>query len=212
MSTTSRREQEEEPLLADSEPRTKSKGSSVARFALYSLGAIFISLIVLSVADMGWDVSRDIAVNAPIKYAATVLNDVATWPRWDVDLKKCDLDKGATQPAIGVTGTLHMKFGMSFPMSFVDVNLPDRVAYSTPFTGANLNWYWQFPAEKRTDTQFTTQMGVSCTGPLCWAYGLMLKNPSLKAFDKCLPLLKQCIEGEATGNPVPFVPDPDPTK
>ncbi|KXS20926.1 hypothetical protein M427DRAFT_41103 [Gonapodya prolifera JEL478] len=203
---------EEEPLLSSDSPATRAPRSTAKRisiFLLYGFVALASITALLSVTDMGWNVFREISVNADIKFAATVLNDVKTWPRWDVDLKRCDLDNGATAPAVGVSGTLHMRFNKSFPMSFVEVNLPDRVAYSTPFPGANLIWYWQFPPANRTATTFTAQMGVSATGPLSWAYGLLLKSQSLDAFDKCLPLLKKCIEGEATGNPVPYDPEPD---
>jgi hypothetical protein len=49
--------------------------------------------------------------------------------------------------------------------------------------------YWSLENETTAEGKpsFDLKMGVKCEGWLSFAYGLMLKNMCLEAFDKCLP-------------------------
>lgn len=145
---------------------------------------------------MGWDIFQTIVIRGNLISASRVLENVPTWPRWDVDLDHAELDGGAMVPAMGVKGKLHMKNGKTFPFEFVDVSL-NRVAYRTVFPGCKLDWYWAFPQEKVVPKErYELRMGVEASGTLSFAYGWLLKNQCKEAFEKCTPLFKQCAEEE----------------
>jgi len=145
---------------------------------------------------MGWDAFRTTVINGRVSQAVNVLNDIPGWPRWDVDLKKCTLFDDAAVPALGVKGQVEMNNGKTFPIEFVDVDLPKSVAYRTVFPGVKLDWYWEFPADMIRETEYTLKMGVRAEGWLSPLWGLALKGQCEQAFEKCVPLFKKYAEEE----------------
>jgi hypothetical protein len=158
-------------------------------FALFGLATV----LLFFTQNMGWDVFRSTRVLGTMSHGFDeALAKVKLWPRWDVDLVSADI-YNATQPAVGVTGSVTMKDGKTFPITFVQVDRPTAVVYQTKHSmGTTLDWYWYLVDADATG--YTLRMGVKCAGPLSWVFGLALKNKCLEAFDKCLPEFKKVVE------------------
>ena len=144
-----------------------------------------------------WIVERQLQVNCNAKDLWNIFENVEGWNKWDPDLDYAELEEIPNKPSLeGATGTVHMKNNAgSYKFKLHDLDPNGYVAYTTPLTGAVLDWYWSY-SETTKGGNLILKEGIKATGFLSYVYKMLFASRVAIAFEQALVNLKQLCESK----------------